>query len=66
MWVIDAVIGKLIVHLNMVPARCTPDLKLRKTIESEINRARTMAADECDRQAQSLEATGKAASPNWP
>jgi hypothetical protein len=63
--VIDAVIGKLVVHLNMIPARCTRDLALQKTIESEINRARSAAADECDRQAQSLRTTGRSASPNW-
>lgn len=64
--VIDAVIGKLVAHLVMVPARCTRDLNLRKTIESEINRARTAVADECQRQARSLETTGQAAPPKMP
>ena len=64
--VIDAAIGKLMVHLGSVPARCTRDIEMRKIIETEINRARTAAADEFERQAQSLTSTGKAAPPKWP
>jgi phage terminase Nu1 subunit (DNA packaging protein) len=61
--VVDAAIGKLVAHLAMVPARCTRDQTFRKTIESEIDCARAAAADECERQALSLEKTGKAALP---
>ncbi len=42
------------------------DIAMRKIIESEIDRARTAAADECERQAQSLATSGKAAPQKWP
>lgn len=64
--VIDAAIGKLMVHLGSVPARCSRDLEMRKIIETEIDRARSAAADEFARQAESLRGTGKAAPPRWP
>jgi hypothetical protein len=64
--VVDAVMGKLIFHLDTVPARCTRDCSMRRIIESEIDRARTATADECKRQAQFLRESGKAASPKWP
>jgi hypothetical protein len=64
--VIDAAIGKLMVHLGSVPARCSRDLEMRKIIETEIDRARSTAADEFARQAESLRGTGKAAVPRWP
>lgn len=64
--VVDAVVGRLLFHLITLPVRCTRDLQLRQTIEGEINRARKATADECERQARSLETTGKAASPSWP
>ena len=64
--VIDAAIGSLMFHLSSVPARCTRDITMRKVIETEVNRARSATADECERQAQSLTSTGKAAPQKWP
>jgi phage terminase Nu1 subunit (DNA packaging protein) len=54
-------IGILTSLLVQVPARCTRDLALRRTIEDEINRARHDACDAYEKQATALETTGKAA-----
>jgi hypothetical protein len=64
--VVDRVLGKLIYHLDTIPARCTRDVDMQTIIKTEIDRARIAGADECKRQAQSLRGTGKAASPKWP
>jgi phage terminase Nu1 subunit (DNA packaging protein) len=59
--VIDRVIGLMVSRLAGLPARCTRDVELRRTIEEEINAARQAVADECAKQAASLDDTGKAA-----
>jgi hypothetical protein len=38
---------------------------MRRIIETEINRARSAAADECEQQAVALRNTGKAAPSSW-
>ena len=55
------VMGVLTSKLVAVPARCSRDITMRSTIEREINQARHEACDEYDRQATSLEQTGKMA-----
>ncbi len=59
--VIDHVIGRLVVYLGAVPARCTTDPGMRKIIEREIDAVRSKAAADFERQSAALQTTGKAA-----
>ncbi len=57
----DLCLGALISYLTSVPARCTRDLLLRRTIENEIDLARNAAADVYAKHAESLRKNGRAA-----
>ena len=57
----DFCLGALVSNLTCVPARCTRDLLLRRTIENEIDLARNAAADTCRKQAELLRKNGRAA-----
>ena len=61
MTIIDSAFGLFVSHLGSVAARCTRDTELRRKIDWEINAARQAIADECDRQAEAVKASGKAA-----
>jgi phage terminase Nu1 subunit (DNA packaging protein) len=53
--------GAVISNLSSVPARCARhDLQVRRLVEQQINSARERAADELQRQAEALEANGRA------
>ncbi len=60
----DSVIGRLVSELGSVPARCSRDVSMRRTIEAEINRAREEVCREFFKQAETLQTSGKSAVPH--
>jgi hypothetical protein len=59
---VDFIAGSYLRHYGAVPARFFPhDLMARRRLEDELRIAQTGVADDCQRQSESLHASGKAA-----